>query len=98
MRNCCDPRGVSDGLRLVVYRTLSIGCPSFFSRALCVIVPFFLLILFCFVYVSVLSLELVGVPLIFPYPADHVSDWQPRILLSVVEARSVNVKTTHTHN
>ena len=37
----------------------------FFSRALCVIVPFFLLILFCFVYVSVLSLELVGVPLIF---------------------------------
>ena len=25
---------------------------------------------------------------------DHVPDWQPRILLSMVEARSVNVKNT----
>ena len=31
-------------------------------------------------------------------PADHVSDWQPRILLSMVEAGSVNVKNTHTCN
>ena len=27
---------------------------------------------------------------------DHVPDWQPRILLGMVEARSVNVKTTTT--
>ena len=30
-------------------------------------------------------------------PADHVPDWQPRILLGRVEARSINVKNTHTH-
>ena len=28
---------------------------------------------------------------------DHVPDWKPRILLSMVEARSVNVNNTHTH-
>ena len=36
--------------------------------------------------------SLVDVPLFFFCPADHVSDWQPRILLGMVEARSVNVK------
>ena len=36
------------------------------------------------------------VPLIFFCPADHVPDWQPRILLGMVEARSVNVKKTTT--
>ena len=30
-------------------------------------------------------------------PANHVPDWQPRILLGMVEARSVNVMNTHTH-
>ena len=29
-------------------------------------------------------------------PADHVLDWQPRVLLGMVEARSVNVKKTTT--
>ena len=38
----------------------------------------------------------VDVPLIFFCPADHVPDWQPRILLGTVEARSVNVKKTTT--
>ena len=41
----------------------------------------------------------VDVPLIFSCPADHVPDWQPRILLCMVEARSVNnvkKKTTTT--
>ena len=45
--------------------------------------------------------SLVDVPLIFFCPADHVPDWQPRVLLGMVEARSVNVKkttTTTTHN
>ena len=36
----------------------------------------------------------VDVPLIFFCPADHVPDWQPRILLGMVEARSVDVKKT----
>ena len=40
--------------------------------------------------------SLVDVPLIFFCPADHVPDWQPRILLGMVEARSVNVKKTTT--
>ena len=35
-------------------------------------------------------------PLIFFCPADHVPDWQPRILLGMVEARSGNVKKTTT--
>ena len=30
--------------------------------------------------------------------ADHVPDWQPRVLLGMVEARSVNVKKTTTTN
>ena len=38
----------------------------------------------------------VDVPLIFSCPADHVPNWQPRILLGMVEARSVNVKNTTT--
>ena len=36
--------------------------------------------------------SLVDVPLIFFCPADHVPDWQPRVLLGMVEARPVNVK------
>ena len=40
--------------------------------------------------------SLVDVPLIFFCPADHVPDWQPRELLGMVEARSVNVKKTTT--
>ena len=36
--------------------------------------------------------SLVDVPLISFCPADHVPDWQPRIVLGMVEARSVNVK------
>ena len=41
-----------------------------------------------------LSLELGDVPVIFFCPADHVPDWQPRILLGMIEARSVYVKKT----
>ena len=40
--------------------------------------------------------SLVDVPLIFFCPADHVPDWQPRVLLGMVEARSVNVEKTTT--
>ena len=34
------------------------------------------------------------VPLIFSCPTDHVPNWQPRLLLGIVEAQSVNVKNT----
>ena len=34
----------------------------------------------------------------FSCPADHVPGWQPRMLLGMVEARSVNVKNKHTYN
>ena len=40
---------------------------------------------------SSLELSFVDVPLIFSCPADHVPDWQPRILLGTVEARAHTV-------
>ena len=50
--------------------------------------PFF--VVFVCVFFSFCShWSLVDVPLISFCPADHVSDWQPRILLGMVEARSV---------
>ena len=52
---------------------------------------------FClFVFFFCSHWSFVDVPLIFFCPADHVPDWQPRILLGMVEARSVNVKKTTT--
>ena len=96
----CDPGRVSDGSRLALCHVLSIECPSsiFFWHVYFVIilVPFFLSFLFLFVCdFLLLSLELC-VPLIFFCAADHVPDWQPRILLGMVEARSVNMKKTTT--
>ena len=72
-------------------------------------VPFFYLFLagkFCycsFLFVVSVSFRyvffcsrwrFVDVPLIFICPEDHLPDWQPRILLGMVEARSVSVKKT----
>ena len=59
---------------------------------------FFLFVVFCvFVFFFCSHWSLVDVPLISFCPADHVvPDWQPRILLGMVEARSVNVKKTPT--
>ena len=56
------------------------------------------MILFFFVFFSLmLSLELCYAPLIISCPADHVPDWQHRILLGKVAARSVsNMNNTHT--
>ena len=95
----CDPGRVSDGSRLALCQILSIECLSsifFWHVYFVIIVPFSLSFLFLFVCVFILlSLELfVDVPLIFFCPADHVPDWQPRILLGMVEALSVNVKKT----
>ena len=78
------------------------------STIIVVVFVLFCFVLFCFPYFCrfclvvflflMLSLELfVDVSLIFSCPADQVPDWQPRILLGMVETRSVNAKKTHTH-
>ena len=94
-----DPRRVSDGSRLALYQTLSIECPSsiFFWHVLFICFCSFLFIVFVFVVVVFFFCSrwsFVDVPLILFCPADNVPDWQPRILLGMVEARSVNVKKT----
>ena len=57
---------------------------------------FLFVVFYVFVFFFCSHWSLVDVPLIFFCPADHVPDWQPRILLGMVEARSVNVKKTTT--
>ena len=69
---------------------LSLACVFCYSCS-------FLFVVFCvFVFFFCSHWSLVDVPLISFCPADHVQDWQPRILLGMVEARSVNVKKTTT--
>ena len=71
--------------------------PSF--SGMCILLFLFLSLcrfcLFAFFFCSHWSL--VDVPLISFCSTDHVPDWQPRIVLGTVEARSVNVKKTTTH-
>ena len=63
--------------------------------------PLFLLLLFFFlfsVFDALIGALYVCTRLIFSCPADHIPDWQSRILLGMVEeAQSVNVKKTHAH-
>ena len=54
----------------------------------------FLLVVFVCLRYSCSHSSLVDVSLISFCPADHVPDWQPRIVLGMVETRSVNVKKT----
>ena len=63
---------------------------------MCILLFLFLsLCRFClFVFFFCSHWSLVDVPLISFCPADHVPNWQPRIVLGMVEARSVNVKKT----
>ena len=65
---------------------------------MCILLFLFLFLChFClFVFFFCSHWSLVDVPLISFCPADHVPDWQPRIVLGMVEARSVNVKKTIT--
>ena len=70
------------------------NAPRLSFSNLCILL-FLFLSLYRFLCVCVfilLSLELGRCPLIFFCPADHVPDWQPCVLLGMVEARSVNVK------
>ena len=58
---------------------------------MCILLFLFLsLCRFCLCFFFCSHWSLVDVPLIFFCSADHVPDWQPRILLGMVEARSVN--------
>ena len=99
----CDPGRVSDGSRLALYQTLSIECPSstffffsFFLAGVFCYCSFFFVVSVSFRFVFFCSLVGAFFFFFFFCPADHVPDWQPRILLGIVEARSVNVKKTIT--
>ena len=69
---------------------LFLTCVFFYSCS------FLFVVLHVFVFFFCSQWSLVDVPLIFFCPADHVPDWQPRVVLGMVEARSVNVKKTTT--
>ena len=94
----CDPGRVSDGSRLALLPNSLYRVPFvyfFLSGVFCILL-FLFLSLCCFVCLCLCLCVFVDVPRIFFCPADHVPDWQPRILLGMVEARSVNVKKTTT--
>ena len=80
------------------YAKLSLSnAPRLSFSDLCILLFLFLsLRRFVFVFFFCSHWSLVDVPLIFFCPADHVPDWQPRVLLRMVESRSVNVKKTTT--
>ena len=68
-----------------------------FSGMCSLLLLFLSLCRFCFclfVFFFCSHWSFVDVPLIFSCPAHHVPDWQPRILVGMVEARSVYVKKT----
>ena len=72
--------------------------PETKGSAMCVAF-LFLFCRFCFhaLVVALYYCTTVDVPLIFSCPADHVPDWQPRVLLGMVKTRSVDLKNTRTH-
>ena len=84
------------------YAKLSLSnAPRLSFSDLCILLFLFLSLcrffFFCvFVFFFCSHWSLVDVPLIFFCPADHVPDWQPRVLLGMVEARSVDVKKATT--
>ena len=105
-RDSCDLGGVSDGSRLAVYQPSQSSSLLLSFSGMCFVLLFRSSCRFgfgfgfgfgfCFHALVVALLCRLDVPLIFSCPADNVPDWQPRILLGIAEARSVNVKNTHT--
>ena len=82
------------------YAKLSLSnAPRLSFSGMCILLSLFLSLcrfFVCFLFFFCSYWSLVDVPLICLCPADHVPDWQPRILLGMVEARSANVKKTTT--
>ena len=81
------------------YTKLSLSRALLSFSGMCILWLFLSFCRFCFVSLCFYfwsRLSFVDVPMIIFCPADNVPDWQPRILLSMVEARSVNVKKTTT--
>ena len=70
------------------------NAPRLSFPGMCILLFLFLSLcrFLCVCVFLLLHWSLVDVPLIFFCPGDHVPDWQPRILLGMVKARSVNVK------
>ena len=66
----------------------------FLACVFCYFCSFFFVVFCLFAFIFCSHWSLVDVPLISFCPADHVPDWQPRIVLGMVEVRSVNVKKT----
>ena len=66
----------------------------FLAGIFCILL--FLFLSLCRFVCLCLCLCFADVPLIFFCPADQVPDWQPRILLGMVEAGLVNMKKTRT--
>ena len=92
--------GVSDGLvRDWRYTKLSLVYALLLLFLACALSCCSLLFISCFVLFSFSCSRrsFVDAHLIFSCPPDHVPDWQPRVLLGMVEARSVHVKNIHTH-
>ena len=72
--------------------TLSSALRLSFSD-MCILLFLFLSVCpFLFVFFFCSRWSFIDVPLIIFCLADHLPDWQPRILLGMVGARSVNVK------
>ena len=63
----CDPGRLSDGLRLALYQTLSIECPSsiFFFSGICFVLLFLSFCRFCLALFSCFRWSFVDVPLIY---------------------------------
>ena len=68
----------------------------FLACIFCYSCPFLFVVFVCLCFFFCSHWNLVDVPLISFCPADHVPDWQPHIVLGMVEARSVNVNKTTT--
>ena len=74
-----------------IYQTLSIDCQQLFFYHLYLTLSFVLsflsLVVFVFVFILSHSFDRAffvdDVPLIFPCPAHHVSDWQPPIFKEI---------------
>ena len=90
----CDPGRVSDGSRLALYTKLSLSSALLLSSSgMCFVLLFHS---FCFLFMLSLELCRCSSDLFLSSRPRTVPDWQPRILLGMVEARSVNVKNTTT--